>query len=206
MSGSEAAAFEAGPPSSRAPSHDGEPTSVPRPPGAFPTPGRVRALVTEQFGFVWRSLVRLGVPRKDAEDAVQQVFIVAANRLGDIEIGRERAFLFGTAMRIASRARRTHERRREVLDDEPFEAPDPSPGAEEQLDRARARAELDAILDGMPIELRAVFVLFELEQVTMAEIAGLLDLPPGTVASRLRRAREHFQAATRRLAARGGHP
>jgi len=168
------------------------------------SPARVNALVTEHVGFVWRSLVRLGVPRPDAEDAVQQVFIVASRKIDDIEPGRERAFLFGTALRIASRARRTAQRRREVLDGEPAERLDPAPGAEEQIDRARAHAELDAILEGMPLELRAVFVLFELEQVTMAEIAALLDLPPGTVASRLRRAREHFQAATKRLAARGG--
>ena len=180
--------------------------AAPPPPASGPAPARIRALVTEHFGFVWRSLVRLGVPRADAEDAVQQVFIVASQKVADIEPGRERAFLFGTALRIASRARRTAQRRREVLDDEPGDRVDPEPTADEQLDRARARAELDAILDGMPIELRAVFVLFELEQVTMAEIATLLDLPPGTVASRLRRAREHFQAAARRHAARGGQP
>jgi RNA polymerase sigma-70 factor (ECF subfamily) len=169
-----------------------------------PSPARVRTLVTAHFDFVWRSLVRLGVPRADAEDALQQVFLVASGKVGEIEPGRERAFLFGTALRIASRARRTHQRRREVLDGEPAERLDPSPGAEELVDRARARAELEAILDGMPIELRAVFVLFELEQMTMAEIAATLDLPAGTVASRLRRAREDFQAAARRSAARGG--
>lgn len=167
--------------------------------------GRANALVKAHFAFVWRSLLRLGVPQADAEDALQQVFIVAARRIDDIEPDRERAFLFGTAVRLASRARRTVQRRREVLDDAPGEQLDPDPSAEEQLDRARARAELEAILDDMPIELRAVFVLFELEQETMAEIATILDLPPGTVASRLRRAREHFQAAVRRLTAKGGH-
>jgi RNA polymerase sigma-70 factor (ECF subfamily) len=175
-------------------------------PRALPDTARVRRLVTEHSGFVWRSLVRLGVPRSDAEDALQQVFLVAAGKLEAIEPGRERAFLFGTAMRIASRARRTRDRRREVLDGEPAEREDPAPGADDLVDRARARAALDAILDEMPLELRAVFVLFEIEQVTMAEIAALLDLPAGTVASRLRRAREHFQAATRRLSARGGLP
>src|SRR3954470_14140087 len=79
---------------------------------------RVRALVTENFDFVWRSLVRLGVPRADAEDALQQVFLVASRKLDDIVPGRERAFLFGTAFRIAHRARRTRDRRREVLDGE----------------------------------------------------------------------------------------
>jgi RNA polymerase sigma-70 factor (ECF subfamily) len=176
------------------------------PPGAAGAgAARVRALVTESFSFVWRSLVRLGVPRADAEDALQQVFLVAAGKIDEIEPGRERAFLFGTALRIASRARRSAQRRHEVLEGEPEDRRDSRPDAEELLDRARARAELDRILDEMPIELRAVFVLFELEQVTMAEIATMLELPPGTVASRLRRAREHFQAAARRHAAKGGH-
>lgn len=179
------------------------PSDVGAPAASRAAEARARALVTENFSFVWRSLLRLGVPRPDAEDALQQVFLVASRKIDDIEPGRERSFLFGTAVRIASRARRTAQRRREVLDNEPERAVDPAPGAEEQIDRARARATLDAILDGMPIELRAVFVLFELEQSTMADIAVLLDVPPGTVASRLRRAREHFQTAARRLAARG---
>jgi RNA polymerase sigma-70 factor (ECF subfamily) len=166
-------------------------------------PARVRALVTEHFDFVWRSLLRLGVPRRDAEDTLQQVFLVASQKVRAIEPGRERAFLFGTALRLASRARRTHQRRREVLDGVPREPLDPAPGADDRLDEARARLAALAILDRMPLELRAVFVLFELEHMTMAEIAKMLELPPGTVASRLRRAREHFQASVRRLSARG---
>jgi len=173
---------------------------------AQPDPALLRALVTEHFDFVWRSLVRLGVPRADAEDALQQVFLVASRKLRAIEPGRERSFLFGAALRIASRARRTQKRRREVLYGEPAERQDPGPGADELVDRARGRAELEAILDGMPIELRAVFVLFELEQETMAEIAALLELRAGTVASRLRRAREQFQAAVRRAAAGSKRP
>ncbi|MEP7123379.1 MAG: sigma-70 family RNA polymerase sigma factor [Byssovorax sp.] len=161
---------------------------------------RVRALVTAHFAFVWRSLVRLGVPRADAEDALQQVFLVASRKLDAIEPGREQAFLFGTALRIASRARRTHERRREVLAPEPHEQLDPAAGVDELLDLGRARAELEIILEAMPLDVRAVFVLFELEQITMAEIAAVLDVAPGTVASRLRRGRAHFQAAVKRLA------
>ncbi|WP_437490361.1 sigma-70 family RNA polymerase sigma factor [Sorangium sp. So ce1014] len=172
------------------------------PPESRVAAGRLAALVAEHSAFVWRSLVRLGVPRADAEDAVQQVFLVVARRLGDIELGRESAFLFGTALRVASRARRTQQRRREVLEEEPRDSVDPAPDPEEMMDRARARAALDAILDTMPLDLRAVFVLFELEQMTMANIAVMLELPAGTVASRLRRAREHFQAAVRRLEAR----
>ena len=169
-------------------------------------PGRLRALVTDHFAFVWRSLVRLGVPRADAEDALQQVFIVASRKLPRIEPGRERAFLFGTALRIASRARRTQRRRREVLDPALGEGLDPGPSAEDLCDRSRARAAVSAILDGMPLDLRAVFVLFELEEIATPEIAAMLDLPRGTVASRLRRARDHFEAAARRIAARNGGP
>jgi RNA polymerase sigma-70 factor, ECF subfamily len=170
------------------------------PPESGALEGRLVALVTQHSDFVWRSLVRLGVPRADAEDAVQQVFLVVARKLDQIELGRERAFLFGTALRIAARARRTKERRREVLEKDPIEQIDPTPGPDVLLDRAHARAVLDRILDAMPLDLRAVFVLFELEQASTAEIATLLDLPAGTVASRLRRAREHVQAAVKRIA------
>jgi RNA polymerase sigma-70 factor (ECF subfamily) len=177
-----------------------------RPARAAPAadPARLHALVKEHLTHVWRSLLRLGVPRWDADDAVQQVFIVASRKVGAIRPGSERAFLLGIAFRIASRARRTQQRRREVLDPEPVDRPDPEPGADDLLDRARALAVRYAILDAMPIELRVVFVLYELDELTMAEIAEIVDLPIGTVASRLRRAREQFQAATRRLAARGG--
>jgi RNA polymerase sigma-70 factor (ECF subfamily) len=171
---------------------------------AAPREARVQALVTTHFDFVWRSLLRLGVQRPDADDALQQVFLVAARKIDAIELGRERTFLFGVALRIASRARRTQMRRREVLEGEPTGLADPALSPDERIDLARARAALDAILASMPLELRAVFVLYELERSTMAEIATVLDLPGGTVASRLRRAREHFQAAVRRLNARGG--
>ena len=162
---------------------------------------RLRRLVTENAAFVWRSLVRLGVPRTDAEDAVQQVFLVASYKLDEMDSGRERSFLFGTVLRIASRARRAESRRREVLDGELALRTDPGPSPEDQLGKSEGRAALDRILESMPLDLRAVFVLFELEQTTMAEIAVLLSIPPGTVASRLRRAREHFQAAAGRFRA-----
>jgi len=67
------------------------------------------------------------------------------------------------------------------------------------MDQRRARALLDRVLVGMPMDLRAVFVLFELEEMTMMEIATISDIPLGTVASRLRRARQTFQEAVRKL-------
>jgi RNA polymerase sigma-70 factor (ECF subfamily) len=165
---------------------------------------RFRAIRDGYFEFVWRSVRRLGVPEADVDDAVQQVFIVVARRLGAIQPGSERAFLFATALRVASHARRTAQRRGEVQ--ELPELGDGAPSAEELMDRQRARELLDRVLAALPIDVRAVFILFELEEMTQAEIAGLLDLPQGTVASRLRRAREEFQAEVARMKARWEGP
>ena len=171
---------------------------------------RLRAMVGAHYDFVWRSLRRLGVPATDVDDCSQQVFWVAARKLTAIREGSERAFLFSTAMRVASDARRTRTRRREVNEEDSPEAADPAPDPEEAAARRHARAVLDQVLDAMPMDLRAPFVLFELEELPTAEIATLLDLPAGTVASRLRRAREEFQSIVARLKAkdgfRGGKP
>lgn len=174
-----------------------------------PAEARLRSLIAAEFDFVWRSLRRLGVRDGDADDAAQRVFLITSKKLDQVAAGSERSFLFGVALRVAGHARRGYERRRESEHDEVSALLDGAPSPEEALDERRARAVADALLDEMPMELRAVFVLFEVEEMTMAQIAELLGLPPGTVASRLRRAREDFQARLRRLRAqqtRGGLP
>jgi RNA polymerase sigma-70 factor, ECF subfamily len=170
-----------------------------RPPG-----DRLQTLVVEHHAFVWRSLRRLGVPESDVDDAIQQVFLVAHRRLAKIAKSSERSFLFQTALRVASDWRRTYRRRCEQAGMDLREVPDGSANPEELLDRQRARALLDRVLGALPMDLRAVFVLFELEGLTMLEIATISAIPPGTVASRLRRAREAFQEAVRSLTSRQG--
>jgi RNA polymerase sigma-70 factor (ECF subfamily) len=163
---------------------------------------RLRAIVDAQYDFVWRSLRRLGVPDPDIDDATQQVFVTVSRKLAAIRIGCERSFLFQTALRVSADSRRTRRRRREVAEDELTkrdEAPDPSPPADDLVDLRRARQQLDDILDDMPLPLRAVFVLFELDGATLAEISVLLHVPAGTIASRLRRARLQFREAAARL-------
>ena len=157
---------------------------------------KLRALQEEHFEFLWRSLRRLGVPEADVDDAVQQVFLVAARRV--IQPGAERAFLFSTALRVASHARRTLRRRRESDEDLP-EQTDATPSPEELLDQRRARALLDEVLEELPLDLRAVFILFELEEMTVVEIAAMIGSPTGTAASRLRRGRELFQQTVARV-------
>ena len=163
---------------------------------------RLRTLFDGQFDFVWRSLRRLGVPELTVDDATQEVFLVVSRRLGDIEPGRERSFLFATALRVASTARRAAARRGIHDDAEVAQLVDHAPGPEELADRKRARDVLDRVLATLELDLRAVFVLYELEEMTMAEIAITLELPPGTVASRLRRAREAFEATAAELRGR----
>jgi len=160
---------------------------------------RLRAVFDAELGFVWRSLRRLGVPPGATDDAAQEVFLVASRRLADIEVGRERSFLFATALRIAANARRSFARRDARHDDALDRVADPTPGPEALADRARARALLDRVLATLDLDLRAVFVLHELEEMSMADIAVTLELPPGTVASRLRRAREAFRAEVARI-------
>jgi RNA polymerase sigma-70 factor (ECF subfamily) len=79
---------------------------------------------------------------------------------------------------------------------------DPVPSPEALVDQSRARELLDAMLGELPEELRTIFILYELEELEMKDIAELLELPRGTVASRLRRARAMFAAAARRRQAR----
>ena len=70
---------------------------------------------------------------------------------------------------------------------------------EQMLDQKRARELLDEVLGQMTLELRTVFVLYELEELSMTEIAATLRIPQGTVASRLRRARADFRDRVRAL-------
>jgi len=160
---------------------------------------RLREMIACNLDFVWRSLRRLGVPELTADDCTQEVFLVASRRLDDIEVGRERSFLFATALRVASDARRAQARRGEHADDGLGEIADDGPGPAELADRGRARAVLDRVLDTLELDLRTVFVLYELEEMQVPEIAATLDVPIGTVSSRLRRARVAFREAAQRI-------
>lgn len=160
---------------------------------------RITTLVHGHFDFVWRSLRRFGVPAADTDDAAQDVFMVASRRIEDIEQGKERAFLVSTALRVASTRRRSRARRPETPDADIDLRVHAGASPEALTAEYRARQVLDAILDDMPDELRTVFVLFELEELTAPHVAELLDIPVGTVASRVRRAREIFHVAAQRM-------
>jgi RNA polymerase sigma-70 factor (ECF subfamily) len=164
---------------------------------------RVEAMFDDHYDAIWRTLRRLGIPDADVDDAAQRVFVTGARRLDTIEVGHEGRYLYGIAVRVASELRRRAPSRHEVSDDDALaKIADDAPGPEEVLLESEARDALDQALAGMSDELRAVLVLVEIEGLSVADLAASLEVPVGTAASRLRRAREAFTASARRVRAR----
>lgn len=168
-----------------------------------PAADRTRQIVAQHYDAIWRLVRRLGVDGAAVDDATQEVFLVAARRIDAIQLGSEHSFLYGTALRVAADHRRRQASRLEVTGlsaiDEAHH-PGDDPGA--ALDQHRARALLDVVIAEMGDDVRDCFVLFELEGLEMKEIGAILAIPAGTVASRLRRAREEFSSIAKRLRTR----
>lgn len=163
---------------------------------------RLRASITQHYEFVWRILRRFGLSTDEADDVTQEVFTVLAARIADVNTGAEKTFLFQTGRNLAANARRARARWPvQAADGELETHPDPNPTPESMADEGQRRKLLDELLERLPDDLRAVIVLCELENTTLAEAAVILDIPSGTVASRLRRARSQLAswiAAARR--------
>jgi RNA polymerase sigma-70 factor, ECF subfamily len=152
--------------------------------------------LTTHLELAWRFACRMGVTSAAAEDIAHEAFLVTLARIDSVLPGKERSFMLAVVVNMVRRERK-RSARHEELTVEPPTSPDEQP--DRVLDDKRARALLDLALDALDDDLRVVFVLHEIEQETMAEIAQMLDLPPGTVASRLRRAREEWKRATARF-------
>lgn len=167
---------------------------------------RFEKAARDHLAVLWRTLKRLGVPDAGVDDAVQQILMVAHRKFATIEPGRERPYLLGIAVKVAADARRALRRRREVpIEDAAVEAP--RAGADglpdEALDHKRALVQLSAVLSALPDEVREAFVLFEIEELCARDVAEALGVPTGTVASRVRRARELIR---KNMSGRGGEP
>lgn len=150
------------------------------------------------FDYVWRSLRRLGVPEVSADDAAQDVFVVVHRRLGDFE-GRStlKTWLFGIALRVARSHRRRLARKGHV-DPLPPDVLSEESDPEAEVEKRKAIGVLDAFLNSLDEDKRAVFVLAEIEQMTAPEIEAALGVKLNTVYSRLRAARKAFEAAVKR--------
>ncbi len=153
----------------------------------------------EHLGTVWRVLRRCGLGAADADDAAQDVFWILARRLGKVPPRAERYFLLSTALHVASDRRRSAWRRRVTEPLDPELADGARPSAEDELEHRRRRELLDAALDMLGEDERQVLVLADLEGLSREQSAEILGIAPGTVASRLRRARENLNDAVHRL-------
>jgi RNA polymerase sigma-70 factor (ECF subfamily) len=152
------------------------------------------AVYDQGAAFVWRLLRGFGVSEAGVEDAVQDVFIVVHRRLGELEDARAaRAWLAQIARRVAHDHRRTRMRKggHEPL---PEGLRDPAPGPGDHAERREAVALLQAILEALSEESRAVLVMADIVDMTVPEIAEALGLNVNTTYTRLRRARESFHA------------
>lgn len=156
-----------------------------------------------ELGFVWRSAKRLGLRDAGLDDAVQEVFVVVHRRLAEFE-GRSslRTWLFGITLRVVRDHRRSARRRDPGPPVDPDTLRANGGGPAESAEKAEAVRLLHALLDELDDERREVFVMAELEQMPMPEIAEALGINVNTAYARLRTARHEFEQALARHRAR----
>jgi RNA polymerase sigma-70 factor, ECF subfamily len=153
----------------------------------------------EYFPFVWRSAKRLGGHEAALDDIVQEVFVIVHRRLGDFA-GRSalRTWLFGITLRVVRDHRRSLARKSPPGGVEPDSLLSGACDPGEALERAEAMRLLHSVLDDLDDRRREVFVMSELEQLPMVDIAALLGLQVNTAYARVRVARQAFERALAR--------
>jgi RNA polymerase sigma-70 factor (ECF subfamily) len=154
----------------------------------------VRAIYRQHARFVWLSLQRLGVQPSDLDDVAQDVFVIVHRRLDTFDRrSRVTTWLFGICMRVAANYRRRRRWTRELLSGS---AEDERPAlllaADDVLVRREEREIAERALDRLDVAKRAIFVMFEIESLSCLEIAELMNVPIGTVYSRLHCARRQL--------------
>jgi RNA polymerase sigma-70 factor (ECF subfamily) len=149
----------------------------------------------DHFPYVGRCLRYLGVAEADVEDACQEVFMVVHRRLGVFESPTAlRAWIRQICVHVAQNQRRSRMRKREVNVADPVDVAEP-PDQHRHLERTELRERLLRLLDELAEEQRTVFVLFEIERMTMAEVASVAKCPLQTAYSRLHAARKRIEQA-----------
>jgi RNA polymerase sigma-70 factor, ECF subfamily len=154
------------------------------------------SIYSDSFSAVWRTLRRLGVTPAQLDDAAQDVFVVVHRRLPEFDGRSLRGWLYAIAVRVASDYRRSAILRRTLPLSDSLVDPALDPGRTNEL-RESVRL-LHALLEELPEPKRTVFVLGELEELSVPEIAEALGENLNTVYSRLRAARTEFEAALHR--------
>jgi RNA polymerase sigma-70 factor, ECF subfamily len=150
-----------------------------------------------ELDYLFRTLRRLGVRSEDLEDEAHEVFLVLDRKWRDYDPARPlRSYLFGIAFRVVAASRR---RRKPVEPGGLDDLPDPGVRPDDAAEAAEVRNLVLRALESIPLKRRAVFVLHDLDEVSMREITRSLAIPLFTGYSRLRTARGEFEAAVRAL-------
>ena len=160
----------------------------------------VRKIYDAHADFVWLSLQRLGVDPADMDDVAQEVFMVVHRRLDSFDRNtRITTWLFGICLRVAANHRRGRRLRREVLaGDATDDRPSTLAAADDLLVRREERHVAEWALGQLDMEKRATFVMFEVESLSCEEIAKIMNVPIGTVYSRLHTARRQLEKVVAR--------
>ena len=165
--------------------------------GAPVTRPTVAELFRDHASFVWRVVAGHGVPASDVQDVTQEVFVVAFRKHAEWDPARASAasWLYAIAIRVAANHRRLVHVRRETPGEVPQTPVTPDPAG--SIDRTRLLAQLDAALAEMEPRRRDVFILFEIAEQSMHDVARAAGCPLKTAYKRL-------YAARREVAARFG--
>ena len=173
----------------------------------------LQSIYANHRDFVWLTLQRMGVRRPDLEDVFQDVFMIVHRRLDSYRRDAKlTAWLYGICLRSVAQHRRRAFRRRERPEGVELAEQSAGPYAwhaatrspDERLHEQEGQARLNQLLDTLDPEHRSMVVMYEIEELTCAQIAALTGVPVGTVHSRLHHARRKLSAAARRLRAAGG--
>ncbi|HBF23192.1 MAG TPA: hypothetical protein DDW23_05175 [Planctomycetes bacterium] len=182
---------------------------LPQPPDQESTSAEdpITVLFRDFGGRVYGLALKIGLSREEAEDGVQEVFMKLQRRLDTF---RGESALSTWLYRVALNTLHDY-RRRMVRQERIFTAPFPSTGAGEPLatrsessplesaERRERSLKVRAAMDALPEKYRKALVLRELEHLSYREIADILEIPQGTVESRLFRARKKLAIELRRL-------
>ena len=161
-----------------------------------------RWLYDRYFPRVYRLALRLGAHEREAGDVCQEVFLRVFRSLASFRGEAQfSTWLYRIVMNEAARVRRAGGLRRtlaSLLGRQPEEPPPLRP--DQRAEQSEAFHELEAVLGRMKPKQRDVFVLYELEELGLPEIAAIVGCGAETAKSRLRLARAEFERLRRQRA------
>jgi len=175
--------------------------SLPEHAPPLPTTQRptLQAIYREYFSFVWSTARHLGAGWDIVDDVVQDVFIVVHFKLGTLrQVESMRSWIYGIIRRTLSEYRRADRNRSNAEARLSAELKTNRPVQDSPLDKVEHSSEIErlqTLLAELDEKKREIFVMVEVLGMTVPEVVEVIDIPLDTAYSRLRKARQAFEAA-----------